>query len=298
MKASPCIRSLCFAVLLCLLPALGMASEAPWQPDPAAIEQIVSEAFMKARYDNVLEPVSIRYTITSPYAATVYHKNAARPAGTAAVDTIVEYALGEQYDGTVDQETLKGKVNNILNDMYTVSKSGVDTPDLIDFEPLYATKTLTTFVHKTEMTPWSFDQHRYSPTDYAVRLFLFRDGPDSILEEKVYAFILLGSSGGNIGWLCTDDAVIKSLTSALVDDPLITYTWLDKEKPLGRVTIAAEVVINVRAGGGTEYDIVGQVRPGEVFDSRGEGENGWYEITLKNGKTAFVSPRMADYEAY
>lgn len=58
------------------------------------------------------------------------------------------------------------------------------------------------------------------------------------------------------------------------------------------VVITHPNTVNVRAGGGTQYTVVGAAYPGCSYAYLGTTASGWYTIELDNGVTGCISPAM------
>ena len=58
----------------------------------------------------------------------------------------------------------------------------------------------------------------------------------------------------------------------------------------GTVTVTADA--NVRAGDGTEYDIVGKVKAGDVLTMTDHTESNWYKVELADGQTGYIAGNM------
>lgn len=79
----------------------------------------------------------------------------------------------------------------------------------------------------------------------------------------------------------------KLLLAYLAGDDKITVSVGDGETVrTGTVVVSDDSRLNVRTGGGLDYQIIDQLRPGEKVTVIGE-DGGWYEITIPE-KTGFV----------
>ena len=58
----------------------------------------------------------------------------------------------------------------------------------------------------------------------------------------------------------------------------------------GTVTVIADA--NIRAGDGTEYDIVGKVKTGDVLTMHDHTESNWYKVELSDGQIGYIAGNM------
>ncbi len=73
-------------------------------------------------------------------------------------------------------------------------------------------------------------------------------------------------------------------------EPTAEVTYETKEQQVG--TVIAQAVVNVRAGAGTDYEIIGQLAPKDTRAVLGE-ENGWYLLDM-SGRTGYVSKEFIE----
>lgn len=67
---------------------------------------------------------------------------------------------------------------------------------------------------------------------------------------------------------------------------------------VGEVVITHTRNVNLRSGGSTSYPIVGSAKPGELFQTTGQIETGWFEIILSDGSFAYVTNSLVYYKPY
>lgn len=60
------------------------------------------------------------------------------------------------------------------------------------------------------------------------------------------------------------------------------------------VVIISTSSVNLRAEGNADSAALGRAKPGDVFPCTGVAKSGWYEIQLPDGRTAYVSNKMAE----
>ena len=87
----------------------------------------------------------------------------------------------------------------------------------------------------------------------------------------------------------------KMLLAYLADNDKITVSVGDGETvKTGTVIVSEGSKLNVRTGGGLDYQVIDQLRPGEKVTVIGEG-GGWYEVTIPE-KTGYVSGEFLKVE--
>lgn len=59
------------------------------------------------------------------------------------------------------------------------------------------------------------------------------------------------------------------------------------------VVISSTAAVNIRAGGSTDYAIIGTAYPGRTYPYLGTTDTGWYMIQMDNGAWGCVSPKLA-----
>lgn len=284
-------------LLLVLLCAAAPASaEETFAPDSLAIEIALSDAFMNAWYGEAWRTMDLQYGGSAPHQARIFFPGKSKPEGTLAASAIVEYQHTDFFNAQVTPQALDGKLNHILNDLYSVQESNPKGPALIDFETLYATSIIGSYAQSAKLAPWRLQDESFSPVGFAIRPFIFRDAQDDVLENRVYMFIYLAAREHDIAWLCADGTVISQLALALTGDPHALYAWRGLTPPHGKVRITSKSNVNVRATAGTDSRILGQARPGEEFDCLGQdADTGWYEIELSPNQIGFISPKMVEF---
>lgn len=99
------------------------------------------------------------------------------------------------------------------------------------------------------------------------------------------------------GWI----AYVSDALTSLQPDAYITPNPIPQSAILagatvsGIVTITNNANVNVRAGGSTDYPVVTQVRPGEMFSYAGKFDgSGWLGIILWDGYIGYIAPSMAE----
>lgn len=139
-------------------------------------------------------------------------------------------------------------------------------------------------------------------------------GPDgsTITEEPAllvyfyYPDIYDNKDNKNALWITTDKAISETVLALLdgeaklggapMAQPAEGETETDQaasQDGMGTITVTSESAVNVRTGGSTDHEIVSKVSPGETFQCIGQDASGWYEILLPDGRSAFISPKMA-----
>ncbi len=93
-------------------------------------------------------------------------------------------------------------------------------------------------------------------------------------------------SSGSTGYV-SSSYVNTSGSSTSSTTTTSTTTSSTSVSSSGKITITAST-LNVRSGAGTGYSIISSVNKNEVY-SYSSYSNGWYKITLSNGKTGYVS---------
>lgn len=87
----------------------------------------------------------------------------------------------------------------------------------------------------------------------------------------------------------------KMLLAYLAGNDKITISVGDGETvKTGTVTVSEGSRLNVRTGGGLDYQVIDQLRPGEKVTVIGE-DGGWYEVTIPE-KTGYVSGEFLKVE--
>lgn len=87
----------------------------------------------------------------------------------------------------------------------------------------------------------------------------------------------------------------KMLLAYLAGNDKITISVGDGETvKTGTVTVSEGSRLNVRTGGGLDYQVIDQLRPGEKVKVIGE-DGGWYEVTIPE-KTGYVSGEFLKVE--
>lgn len=87
----------------------------------------------------------------------------------------------------------------------------------------------------------------------------------------------------------------KMLLAYLAGNDKITVSVGDGETvKTGTVTVSEGSRLNVRTGGGLDYQVIDQLRPGEKVTVIGE-DGGWYEVTIPE-KTGYVSGEFLKVE--
>lgn len=87
----------------------------------------------------------------------------------------------------------------------------------------------------------------------------------------------------------------KMLLAYLAGNDKITVSVGDGETvKTGTVTVSEGSRLNVRTGGGLDYQVIDQLRPGEKVKVIGE-DGGWYEVTISE-KTGYVSGEFLKVE--
>ncbi len=235
----------CLALLVCLAAAAAQAEQA-FTIDPERVERVLADAYMSERYGKTWESMPIVNTSQKrQHTGTLYYPPGPKEQGHTSVSAFVEYDRGDLYNGMTDKESLEGKLNDILNDLHTVEKSGGAAR--IDFDGLYSGKVVMTYRNDARLSPWTLGEHSFAPQAYVIRPFFFRDAPDTIKEERIYLYVYIVTEDRDIAWLCADDEIIRSVAATQSDDPDVLWKWLGIEPPESDGTVENNVAKDATA---------------------------------------------------
>lgn len=128
----------------------------------------------------------------------------------------------------------------------------------------------------------------------------------SIHSGDTFACVGLADSGWPAillenGWIVYVSSDLVSLEveqeieEPVAVNPIPQSAILVNAEILGIVTVTSDRPVNVREGGGTDYETITQVQPGDVFSYIGDFEGGsWRGIVLSDGSVGYVAPGMVE----
>ena len=142
---------------------------------------------------------------------------------------------------------------------------------------------------------------------------VFLDTAGKSVDGKVYMLNCVWNEEMGSAWLCADDALtyemLQTVTAAGEDaarDNAYIQPWLDAyagvngdaQAGTGQVLVLGSGAVNVRGEPNADAAIVGKAKTGQTYASQGaDPGTGWYAITLENGASGYISPKMVEYTA-
>lgn len=230
------------AWIMLLSVAAPAIAESAVDEDNRQIYDALGEAYMQLRYSDAWRSERIwgEPQYGQVYEGMAFYSVVPKAREQTAAEFIVEYDKGGRFDGSIEKEALEYKLNDMLNDMNVVQKSGYGAPELLNFAQLYATKVIRTYrvYAEVDYEAWRLGDHTFAPEAIAIRPFFFRDAPDSILEERVYLYVYMVADGRDTAWLCADDVVIEEIAQMLTGNSDAAQAWLEQQAGTDMATAA------------------------------------------------------------
>lgn len=153
---------------------------------------------------------------------------------------------------------------------------------------------------------------------------LLTDRDKNVIDDHVYFFSIFVKDDMISYWLCADEDIVYRMISALeppaasgtYDKYLLNWleenrsrygsdneanTWLVDESGFvqvdGTITITHARKVKLRAADYTSAPVVVEAQPGESFHTSAITDNGWYQVQLEDGGTAYISPNVVEFTA-
>lgn len=112
---------------------------------------------------------------------------------------------------------------------------------------------------------------------------------DEVYEGEIFKILDTSSNGwykiktksGNIGWVSNN--LVKETSYKLEDKQSLNLSYVE-------ITGSAP---NIREGSSSAYGKIGQAKKGEIYLLQDIGDNGWYKIRTKEGRTGWISGNYA-----
>lgn len=288
------VRVVCLLLLLCALPAGALGAQAAFDPNTSSMETMIAEAYMQARYSRNYRVTRL---VRGEGSVRVLSDTSSKPGDRLIDDAFFDYPHDMTFDIQSAHQVLQGRLALSLNELYTVHLSRYKGPELIEFEGIETIETIGTHAQAAAQTPWSYvrDKYTFSPSAFAVRPFVLRDGDGYLSDGCVYLYVYMLSPGRDVAWICSRYDIVTRVATALTHDRYATFAFRGLALPEGYVRVTSSNPANVRATDNAGSRILTVVSRGEEYACLGRTPSGWYRIELDFNKIGYISPKVATF---